>query len=119
MARYFEKTAETYKGGIYRDLPEFQDTYHYHNDWIEIRMHLGLRDMMTYVFFLWSWFQTLRRRQLAVLAAALLCFIFLSGLTDTLVFFRQTFYLLLVITAIGITCHNASEQFYSTKYITP
>ena len=117
--RYFEKTVETYKGGIYRDLTEFHDTYHYHNDWIEIGMQLGLFGVMTYAFFLWSWFQTLKRHQLVVLAAALLCFIFLSGLTDTLVFFRQTFYLLLVITAIGITCHKASEQLYSTKYITP
>ncbi|ODT82870.1 MAG: ligase [Nitrosomonadales bacterium SCN 54-20] len=120
-AKYFEKTVETYKRGIYRDLPEFHDTYHYHNDWIEIGMQLGLLGLVAYAFFLWGWFQTLRRHQLVILSAVLLCFIFLSGLTDTLVFFRQTFYLLLVITAIGITLtkHRRSEQLYSTKYITP
>lgn len=104
---YFEKNIETYKGGLYKDLPKFSPIYHYHNDWIEIGMHIGALGLLAYSFFLWNWFLTFRAHQLAILGAAFVCFIFLSGLTDNLVFFRQTFYLLLVVTAIGVGWHKA------------
>lgn len=99
---YFDKTAETYKSGLYKNLREFHDIYHYHNDWIEIGMHVGALGLMAYAFFLWSWFQTLKAHQLAIPGAALIFFVFLSGLTDNLVFFRQIIYLLLTVTAVSI-----------------
>lgn len=108
-AAYFDKNIETYKGGLYKELQGFSPTYHYHNDWIEIGMHIGLLGFLAYAFLLWGWFQTFKAHRLAILGAALICFIFLSGLTDNLVFFRQTFYLLLVITAIGISWHKAHK----------
>ena len=107
-ASYFDRTIETYKGGLYKELPNFiPTTYHYHNDWIEIGMQIGALGLMAYAYFLWSWFQTFKTHQLKILGAALVSFVFLSGLTDNLVFFRQTFYLLLIITAIGIGWHTA------------
>ncbi|SFN73033.1 O-antigen ligase family protein [Nitrosospira briensis] len=106
-ASYFDKTVETYKEGIYKDLPQFLTTYHYHSDWIEIGINIGALGFAAYAFFLWSWFKTLRAHCLAVLGGAFVCFIFLSGLTDTLVFFRQTFYLLLVVTATAVGWHKA------------
>jgi O-antigen ligase len=100
---YFEKNVETYKGGIYKNLREFHDDIlHYHNDWIEIGMHLGALGLAAYAYLLWSWYKTLSMHGMASLGAALVCFIFLCGVTDNLVFFRQTFYLLLVLTAVGI-----------------
>jgi O-antigen ligase len=100
---YFEKNVETYKGGIYKNLREFHDRIlHYHNDWIEIGMHLGLLGLAAYAYLLWSWYKTFSLHRMASLGAALVSFIFLCGVTDNLVFFRQTFYLLLVLTAIGI-----------------
>ncbi|WP_025039843.1 O-antigen ligase family protein [Nitrosospira briensis] len=107
-ASYFDRTIETYKGGLYKELPNFiPTTYHYHNDWIEIGMQIGALGLMAYAYFLWSWFQTFKAHQLKILGTALVSFVFLSGLTDNLVFFRQTFYLLLIITAIGIGWHTA------------
>lgn len=105
--RYFDKTVETYKGGLYKDLPKFLNTYHYHNDWIEIGMQVGALGLLAYAFFLWGWFQTLRAHQLTLLGAALMCFIVLFGLTDVLVISRQNLYLLLVITAIGVAWQKA------------
>ena len=100
---YFEKNVETYKGGIYKNLREFHDDIlHYHNDWIEIGMHLGALGLAAYAYLLWSWYKTFSLHRMASLGAALVCFIFLCGVTDNLVFFRQTFYLLLVLTAVGI-----------------
>lgn len=106
-ASYFDKTVETYKGGLYKNLTKLHDTYHYHNDWIEIGMQAGALGLLAYAFFLWSWFQTLKIHQLTTLGAAFMCFIVLFGLTDVFVIFRQNLYLLLVITAIGVAWQKA------------
>lgn len=101
-SRYFDETVVTYKDGLYKDLPGWLKTYHYHNDWIEIGMQIGALGLLAYAFFLWSWFRTLRAHRLTTLGVILVCFVFVSGLVETLVFFRQNLYLLLVITAIAI-----------------
>jgi O-antigen ligase len=101
--KYFEKNVETYKGGVYKDLPAFHEhILHYHNDWIEIGMHVGALGLAVYAYLLWSWYKTFYLHRMTSLGAALVCFIFLCGVTDNLVFFRQTFYLLLILTAISI-----------------
>lgn len=99
---YFEKMVVTYKDGRYKDLPKFLETSHYHNDWIEIGMHIGALGILAFSFLLWSWYQTLKTYRLSLLGAALVCFIFISGLTDTFVLFGKIPTLLLVITAVAI-----------------
>ncbi|MDQ3185312.1 MAG: O-antigen ligase family protein, partial [Pseudomonadota bacterium] len=106
-ADYFDKTVGTYKGGLYKDLPKFLKTYHYHNDWIEIGMHVGAIGLLAYALLLWNWVRTLSTHQLTALGAAFVCFVFLSGLAETLVFFRQTLRLLLALTAIFIGWQKA------------
>ena len=101
--KYFEKNVETYKGGSYKDVRDFHvDIPHYHNDWIEIGMHLGMLGLAAYAYLLWSWYKTFSLHGMTSLGVALACFILLCGVTDNLIFFRQTFYLLLVLTAISI-----------------
>jgi O-antigen ligase len=113
-AGYFDKTIPAYKDGIYRDLLQFhEETYHYHNDWIEIGMQIGVAGLAAYAFLLWSWFRALRLHRLAIPGAAFLCFIFLLGLTDVLVIFRQNLYLLLALTAVGITWRKSRGIQYS------
>lgn len=99
---YFEETIQTYKNGIYKNLPEFQKTSHYHNDWIEIGMHLGGLGIFALVFLLWSWFQTLKNHQLSLLGIVLICYVFLAGLTDTFLLYNRIPIILLVVTAIMI-----------------
>ncbi len=82
-------------------------TYHYHNDWIEIGMQVGMVGLAAYALLLFGWFQTLRVPRLVPLGTALMCFIFLFGLTDVLVIFTQNLYLMLVITAIGVGWQKA------------
>jgi O-antigen ligase len=100
---YFEKTVKTYKNGIYKDLPKYMETSHYHNDWIEIGMHIGALGLVAFAFFLWSWFQTLKTHRLPALGVALVCFIFISGLTDTFVLYTKILTFLLVMTAVAVT----------------
>lgn len=100
---YFERAIVTYKDGIYKDLPEFQSTSHYHNDWIEIGMHLGLLGIMALAFLLWRWYQSFRVHQLPILGATLVCYIFLAGLTDSFILYNRIPILLLIITAITIS----------------
>jgi O-antigen ligase len=116
-ANYFDKTRDTYKDGLYSELSEFiPATYHYHNDWIEIGMHLGAFGLITYAFLLWSWFRTLRAHQLGIFGATLIFFVFLSGLSDNFIIFRQSLFLLLAITAIAISWQKLRGQvFRQTK----
>lgn len=101
--RYFDRTITQYKGGIYKDLPQFQQTSHYHNDWIEIGMQLGVLGILSLLFLLWAWYQTFKRSRLSLPAICMVSFIFLSGLTETFMIFGRIPVLLLVITAI-IVC---------------
>ncbi len=109
-AKYFEKTIATYKDGLYKDLPEFQETAHYHNDWIEIGMHIGVPGMLILGFLLWSWYQAFQRNNLNLLGLGLISFIFLSGLTDTFIIFSRTPILLLIITAIAINWYKREHE---------
>ncbi len=102
-ADYFEKTIPTYKNGIYKDLPEFQNTSHYHNDWIELGMHLGLLGICAFVFLLRNWYRTFNEHQLPILGAGLVMFIFCAGLTDTLMLYNRIPILLLIFTAMIVS----------------
>ncbi|SFI47825.1 O-antigen ligase [Nitrosomonas sp. Nm34] len=100
---YFEDTITTYKDGRYKNLLEYHKTTNYHNDWIEIGMHVGVLGIFALAFLLKSWFQTLRAYQLPILGVTLVSFVFLSGLTDTFILYSKIPTLLLAITAIAIS----------------
>ena len=101
-AGYFEKTIQSYKEGRYKDLPRFQETAHYHNDWIEIGMHLGLLGMSALVFLFWSWYRTFEKNCLAILGVGLMSYILVAGLADTFLIFSRTSLFLLMMTAIAM-----------------
>jgi O-antigen ligase len=109
-ASTFEQTAETYKGGRYKNLANFQKNLHYHNDLIEMGVYLGALGLFAYIFLLWGWFQTLRAHRLTTLGVALVCFIFLAGLLDVIFIYGQIPSLLLVITAIAIVWKEAEPR---------
>ena len=109
-ASAFEQTAETYKGGRYKNLADFNKNLHYHNDLIEMGVSLGALGLLAYTFLLWGWFQTLRVNRLTTLGVALVCFIFLAGITDVIFIYSQIPSLLLVITAIAIFWKKAEPR---------
>ena len=105
MARKaFEENAERYEKGRYKDVLNYSPlhSFHYHNDLIEMGVFLGLLGISAYLFLLWGWFKSLQMRGLTILGATLVCFIFMSGLTDVILIYGQIPSLLLVITAIAI-----------------
>lgn len=101
-AGYFEKTIQSYKEGRYKDLPRFQGTAHYHNDWIEIGMHLGLLGMSALVLLFWSWYRTFEKNCFAILGVGLMSYILVAGLADTFLIFSRTSLFLLMMTAIAM-----------------
>jgi len=109
-ASAFEQTAEAYKGGRYKNLADFNKNLHYHNDLIEMGVSLGALGLLAYTFLLWGWFQTLRVNRLTTLGVALVCFIFLAGITDVIFIYGQIPSLLLVITAISIVWKKAEPR---------
>ncbi|MBL8500214.1 MAG: O-antigen ligase family protein [Nitrosomonas sp.] len=108
--RYFDTTIQTYKNGLYKDLPAFQKTSHYHNDWIEIGMHVGVAGLLAVLFLYWAWYQTFRRIGLGLLGAGLVSYIFLAGLTDAFLIFSRMPVLLLAITAIAMRWHQQKPE---------
>ena len=98
----FAENAEDYQVGRFKDVASFHNL-HYHNDLIEMGVYLGLLGISAYLFLLWGWFQSLRVHGLTVLGAAVVCFIFMAGLTDVILIYGQIPSLLLAITAIAIT----------------
>lgn len=105
--RYFKQTIVQYKGGIYQDLLNFHPYAHYHNDWIEIGMHLGLLGIFSLMYLLWAWYVTFKRSGMALLGTGVVSFVFLSGLTDTFMLFYRMPVLLLIITGIIICWQKA------------
>ena len=97
----FGEIAETYQNGRFKNLSGTKHL-HFHNDLIEMGVFLGLLGISAYLFLLWGWFKSLRVRGLTVLGTTLVCFIFISGLTDVILIYGQIPSLLLVITAIAI-----------------
>ena len=108
--RYFDNTILTYKDGIYKDLPGFQKTSHYHNDWIEIGMHIGVPGMLALLFLYWGWYQAFKRNRLAILGAGLVSYIILAGFTDAFIIFSRTPVLLLLITGITMSWHRQEPE---------
>ncbi|PSJ17074.1 O-antigen ligase family protein [Nitrosomonas supralitoralis] len=108
--KYFDKTISTYKNGLYKDLPKFQETVHYHNDWIEIGMHIGISGVLALGFLLWSWYQAFNKSHLNLLGSGLISFIILAGLADTFVIFSRTPILLLIITTIAIGWRKREQE---------
>jgi O-antigen ligase len=97
----FGEVAESYQEGRFKDVVDMRHL-HFHNDLIEMGVHLGLLGISVYLFLLWGWFHSLRVHGLTVLGTTLVCFIFMAGLTDVILIYGQIPSLLLVITAIAI-----------------
>lgn len=99
---YFENTIENYRDGLYKNLPTFQKTSHFHNDWIEIGMHLGLLGISALVFLFCSWYRAFQQNGFTILGIGLISYMLLAGLTDTFLIFSRTPLLVLMITAIAM-----------------
>ena len=106
----FDENAETYEGGRYKDVATFHNL-HYHNDLIEMGVYLGVLGIAAYILLLWGWFKTLRVRQMTILGATLVFFVFIAGLTDVFFFYGQIPSLLLVITSIAIIWGNMEQRY--------
>jgi len=100
--QYLKNEYIEYKQGIYRNLSEFHEARHFHNELIEIGVHLGLIGVSAFIFLLWCWFKTFEQYQLALLGSAIVCFIFVSGLTDTFLITNRIPLFLLAVTAIAV-----------------
>jgi O-antigen ligase len=99
---YFESTIQSYREGLYKDLPKFQKTSHFHNDWIEIGIHLGLLGILALAFLFWNWYFAFQKSEFAILGIGLSSYMLLAGLTDTFLIFSRTPLLVLMITAIAM-----------------
>ncbi len=118
-AQYFEESILTYKQGIYKNLPKFLETTHYHNELLEITLHLGLLGLLSFIFFLWSWFQEFKRYKMALLGGAVVCFVLICGLTEVFLIFSRVPRFLLAVTAIAICWQENNEASGAPDLVNP
>lgn len=118
-AKYFDNQIITYKDGIYKDLPRYYDRYkyhfHYHNDWADIGLNSGIPGIIAFALVLLCWYRTLYNNGLPIIAASMICYVFLLGLTDVLVLERPVFLLLLMITGIAITLQKTNNNIHEIR----
>jgi len=110
---YFEKTIPTYKDGLYKELTKFikpTSDYHYHNEWIDLGLNIGLLGIISFIFLLWAWYQTMKKHNLSTMGVALVCYVFLIGQTNLIVHERKALFLLLIITAITIAYQKNNPE---------
>lgn len=105
---YLANSFISYKDGIYRDLSGFHEAKHFHNELIEIGVHLGLLGISAFAFLLWCWFKIFKQQQMTLLGTAMVCFIFMSGLTDAFLLYNRIPLFLLAVTAV-IVCWQKYE----------
>ncbi|MDH5480349.1 MAG: hypothetical protein OEX11_06295, partial [Nitrosomonas sp.] len=65
-------------------------------------MHIGVMGILAFSFLLWRWYQVFKICHVPVLGAALVSYIFFSGLTATFMLQNRIPILLLLITAVVI-----------------
>lgn len=99
---YLADSFESYKEGIYKDLPGFHEAKHFHNELIEIGVHLGLLGISAFAFLLWCWFKAFKQYQMTLLGSAIVFFVFMSGFTDTFLLYSKIPPFLLTLTAVII-----------------
>ncbi|SER64117.1 O-antigen ligase [Nitrosomonas sp. Nm51] len=101
--QFFDQTVVHYKQGLYQNLPDFQQTSHYHNDWIEIGMQLGVLGLGSLLFLLRAWYRTFDQNGLTLPGICVVSFIVISGITETFLTFGRIPVLLLVLTAVAVS----------------
>lgn len=105
----YEKYVETYKDGRYQSL--WRDPrFHFHNDWVEIGVFVGILGISAFIFFLWGWYQSLKKCGLATLGVGMVCYVFLAGMTDIFLAYTGLPLLLLAISAVII---RRQKEFFS------
>lgn len=107
---YLDRMAGTYKDGLYRDTPKFAPTSHFHNDWIDIGMRVGVPGLLALAFLLWGWLQIFRKYGLTALGMALTGLILIFGFTETLVVYRKILTFSLVVTALAVGWQRVNHQ---------
>jgi O-antigen ligase len=105
----YEKYVETYKDGRYKSL--WRDPrFHYHNDWVEIGVFVGMLGISAFIFFLWGWYQSLKKCGLPTFGIVMVCYVFLAGMTDIFLAYTGLPLLLIAISAVLI---RRQKEFFS------
>ena len=110
----YEKYVETYKDGRYKALWK-DPRFHYHNDLVEIGVFVGGLGILAFIVLLWGWFWSLKKCRLTTLGTALVCYVFLAGLTDIFLAYTGLPLLLIAISAVAIRWQK--DNFYTRKIV--
>jgi len=99
----FNKLVQNYKGGIYSSIPKRERTYHFHNDYIEIAVQIGLIGLLLYILTMYSLISILKESTFFPLVIAILTMFWVNGLSDVMLVHRVIVYFLAVFLALAIS----------------
>jgi len=99
----FNELVQNYKGGIYSLAPKKLPTYHFHNDYIEIAVQIGLVGLLLYILTMYSLIRILKESTFFPLVIAILTMFWINGLSDVMFAHRVIVYFLAVFLALAIS----------------
>jgi len=94
---------QNYKGGIYSSIPKSERTYHFHNDYVEIAVQIGLVGLLLYILTMYSLIRILKDSTFFPLVIAILTMFWVNGLSDVMFVHRVIIYFLAVFLALAIS----------------
>ena len=99
----FSELVQNYKEGIYFPILKSFPTYHFHNDYIEIAVQIGLVGLLLYILTMYSLIRILKESTFFPLVIAILTMFWINGLSDVMFVHRVIIYFLAVFLALAIS----------------
>ena len=99
----FNRLIKNYKEGIYFPILKSTPTYHFHNDYIEIAVQIGLVGLLLYILTMYSLIRILKESTFFPLVIAILTMFWINGLSDVMFVHRVIIYFLAVFLALAIS----------------
>jgi O-antigen ligase len=99
----FNELVQNYKGGIYFPILKSRPTYHFHNDYIEIAVQIGLVGLLLYILTMYSLIRILKDSSIFPLVIAILTMFWVNGLSDVMFVHKVIIFFLAVFLALSIS----------------
>jgi O-antigen ligase len=80
----FDHLVKGYKSGIYASVPKYLWTYHFHNDYLEIAVQVGLLGLFVYLGAMFCMVWDLRESRSFPLIVSILTLFWINGLSDVM-----------------------------------
>jgi O-antigen ligase len=97
----FERAVKGYKSGIYAKVPKYLWTYHFHNDYLEIAVQVGLLGLFAYLGAMGCMVWDLRKSRSFPLIVSILTLFWINGLFDVMFVHGAIVYFMTIVLSLA------------------